>query len=76
MNSKEIYICPICGTKHNKEPAVEECPTCDWIISYSDNENEYDEVNHMSMAEAKANYRKGLNIWGKPLKKLNTESDE
>lgn len=60
--------CPVCNTEHDAEPLVEECPVCDWIYSYSDDENEYDEVNHMTMAEARANYAKGLNMWGKPLK--------
>ena len=63
--------CPICNTEHNAEPLVEECPVCDWIITYTEDDSEYDEVNHTTMASAKENFKNGLNIWGKPLKTNN-----
>ena len=65
----DVYECPICGTKHSGEMAIDPCPHCSWIISggEDEDENEYDEVNYCSIREAKERYKKGLNIFGKPL---------
>ena len=77
MNYKNHYDgflesrpCPVCGTEHNGAMAEDECPVCDWIISglEEDGDDVYDEVNHMTLRQAKENYAKGLNIWGEPLK--------
>ena len=68
----DVYECPICGTKHSGEMAIDPCPRCSWIISgiEDEDENEYDEVNHCSLREARDLYNKGLNIFGKPLPKV------
>ena len=65
-------ICPICGEKYEGESLVDPCPFCCWIRYGSEDttdENEYDEVNHTTIAKAKENVAKGLNIWGEPLPK-------
>ena len=63
-------ICPICNTPYDGDTLVDECPKCEWVISYGeeDGDDVYDEVNHMTLRQAKDNYAKGLNIYGKPLK--------
>ncbi len=65
-------ICPICGNKYEGESLVDPCPYCGWIRYGLENEtdiNEYDEVNHTTIAKAKANLAKGLDKWGEPLPK-------
>lgn len=67
-----IVTCPICGEKYEGESLVDPCPNCSWIRYGSEettDQDEYDEVNHTTIAKAKENYAKGLNIWGEPLKK-------
>ena len=59
--------CPVCGTEYDGIALVTECPLCDWIVSYVDDVNEYDDVNHTTLAKAKENFAKGLNMWGDPL---------
>ena len=64
--------CPICGTKYEGESLVDPCPDCGWIRYGSEDttdENEYDEVNHTTIAKAKENLAKGLDKWGDPLPK-------
>ena len=64
--------CPICGTKYEGESLVDPCPFCSWIRYGSEektDKNEYDEVNHTTIAKAKENLSKGLNKWGEPLPK-------
>lgn len=70
MNYMEIELikCPICGTEFDGESLVDECPYCDWIYDYTEG-NEFSEVNHMTIKEAKEKLEKGLNIWGDPLPK-------
>ena len=63
--------CPICGTSF-EGGAFDCCPQCDWCYQGFENqldENEVDELNHISIAQAKENLSKGLNIWGEPLPK-------
>lgn len=65
-------ICPICGTLHEGEDLVDACPYCGWVRFGCEDKtdvNEYDEVNHTTIAKAKENLSKGLNIWGEPLPK-------
>ena len=65
-------ICPICKTEHDGEDLVDACPYCGWIRfgceDYTD-VNEYEEVNHTTIAKAKENFLKGLDKWGYPLPK-------
>ena len=64
--------CPICGTIHEGEDLVDACPYCGWIRLGCEDKtdvNEYEEVNHTTIAKAKENLSKGLNIWGEPLPK-------
>ena len=64
--------CFICGTSFKGETYVDACPRCDWIHTGEENEtpmNEIDETNKISIEQAMSNYEKGLDIWGKPLKK-------
>ena len=61
--------CPICGTKF-EGGAFDYCPHCDWCYQgFEDelDENEIDELNHVSIAKAKENLSKGLDKWGDPL---------
>lgn len=65
-------ICPICNTKHDGEDLVDPCPYCGWVRFGCEDKtdvNEYEEVNHTTIAKAKENIAKGLNIWGEPLPK-------
>ena len=58
--------CPICGTSF-EGGAFDYCPRCDWCYQGIENqldENEVDELNHISIAQAKENVSKGLDIWG------------
>ena len=51
---------------------VDACPYCGWIRLGCEDKtdvNEYEEVNHTTIAKAKENLAKGLNIWGEPLPK-------
>ena len=64
--------CPICGTKHDGEDLVDPCPYCGWIRFGCEDKtdvNEYEEINHTTIAKAKENFSKGLDIWGEPLPK-------
>lgn len=63
--------CPICGKEIEDEPYTE-CPFCQWGYTGDENlytEDEKDDYNLISRKEAKANYAKGLNVWGEPLLK-------
>lgn len=68
MSSK----CCICGTPM-KSVAWDDCPVCLWTNTgieervYS--EEEIDDCNKISRAEAKRRYAVGLNVLGKPIKK-------
>ena len=65
-------ICPICGKQYKGESLINPCPICGWIRFGCENEtngNEYDEINHTTIANAKENLAKGLDIWGEPIKK-------
>lgn len=59
--------CKICGTEYEGNLFEDGCPLCGWIESYYDDDNEYDTINHMTAAEAKENFAKGLDMWGDPL---------
>ena len=71
-----MITCRICGTKYEGDTLVDECPLCDWVESFTGEgeEDDYDEVNHMTPNDAKANYAKGLNIWGEPLPKIRSSA--
>ena len=62
--------CYICGTEFEGEMFVDNCPCCGWIPADEEmlTEDEYDTINYTSIKEAKANYAKGLNKWGEPIK--------
>ena len=63
--------CYICGTEFDRDK-TDECPYCDWYYEgWEDgwDENEYVSSNHTTIAKAKANLAKGLDIWGDPLPK-------
>lgn len=67
--SNDKIICPVCGTEFEGESFVEECPYCDWVLDYSESEEEYSSTNYTTIKYAKENVAKGLNIWGEPLPK-------
>ena len=73
MISDGIVECYICKNKFNiRETEGDECPICDWIwLGWEAelNEDEKPSVNPISIRQAKQNFEKGLNIWGKPIKK-------
>ena len=61
--------CFICGTEFNADDDL--CPCCEWFyLGFEDklDEEEYDSCNLMTIKQAKDNYAKGLNVWGKPIK--------
>ena len=63
--------CFLCGTEFDRDKS-DECPYCDWFYEGFEvdfREDEYDEINHTTIAKAKDNLAKGLNIWGEPLPK-------
>lgn len=67
----EIVKCPICGTEF-EGGTLDDCPYCDWgDLGYEDelDPDEKEDYNLMSINQAKANFAKGLDIWGKPLQK-------
>ena len=68
---QDIVKCYICGTIFDRDKS-DNCPCCDWFFEgfeESENANEYDEINHTTIAQAKENLAKGLNKWGEPLPK-------
>lgn len=68
---KEKIKCPICGHIYMGE-TFDDCPICDWEYSgleEIDKPDEIDEVNKVSITQARENFLKGLNIWGEPLPK-------
>lgn len=68
---EEKVKCFICGTEFIGG-SFDDCPYCDWTYEGFENEldeNEYDEINTISIAQAKANFAQGKDIWGDPLKK-------
>ena len=68
------YKCIICGKEFEYGGLYDEpCPVCEWIPIHEDDvsdEDDYDEINHTTIRKARANYSQGLNIFGKPLKKI------
>ena len=71
MSSK--VKCPICGTELDGDDSlVDFCPYCDWTYLGWEREldpDDKDNINHISIRQAKENLSKGLNIWGEPLPK-------
>ena len=71
MSSK--VKCPICGTELDVDDSlVDFCPYCDWTYLGWEREldpDDKDNINHISIRQAKENVSKGLNIWGEPLPK-------
>ena len=68
--SKKIK-CPICE-KEFQGDTFENCPYCDWCYQGFERDieqDEYNSINHTTIAKAKENLSKGLNIWGEPLPK-------
>ena len=67
MYNKKCYIC---GTQYDLDANDDSCPVCNWMfVGWEDemDENEKTSVNPITIREAKQNFAKGLNIWGKPL---------
>lgn len=70
LKSKEIGKCYICGTEFDINDDI--CPVCQWFYLGYENElnpNERVSVNTMSINQAKNNYKKGLTVFGEPIKK-------
>jgi len=67
-------ICPCCGKTFRGE-LDDTCPHCDWWcdgVNLTDDEIWEEELkapNPICLGEAREMVKKGLNIWGKPLKK-------
>ena len=67
----EKVKCPICGKNIEDEQFIP-CEYCGWSYTGWESiyeENEKDDYNLISRAEAKDNLAKGLNKWGEPLPK-------
>lgn len=63
--------CAICGAKFNGGMYEDACPVCDWLYTGEEKEMEPTDVcrfNHISINQAKQNFKNGLDIWGNPLK--------
>ena len=68
----EKVRCPICNTLIDDNPYNIICPVCQWGYTGVEcvyEENEKDDFNLISRAEAKSNYEKGLTVFGEPLPK-------
>ncbi|MBQ3040934.1 MAG: hypothetical protein IJD42_04970 [Clostridia bacterium] len=68
----EKVKCPICDTLIDDNPYDTVCPVCEWTYTGAEcvyEENEKDDFNLISRAEAKANYKNGLTKYKKPIKK-------
>lgn len=70
---KNKVKCYICDTElEGDDSLVDYCPYCDWTyLGWEDelNVDDEDNINHVSIRQAKENVAKGLNIWGDPLPK-------
>lgn len=70
---KNKVKCYICDTElEGDDSLVDFCPYCDWTyLGWEDelNVDDEDNINHVSIRQAKENVAKGLNIWGDPLPK-------
>ncbi len=67
---KSKIKCYICGTEYLGQELMDSCPVCDWITLGCEDEmdeNDEEDINGVSIAEAKRNFAKGLDIWGDPL---------
>lgn len=67
LNSIE---CPICAHSFDGE-YYDICPICNWMVCGWESEatdDFYSSENHSTLQQAKDNYAKGLNVWGKPIK--------
>lgn len=63
--------CPICGTEF-EGGSFDECPYCEWMywgFESELDENEKDDANLTSIAQAKQMVAQGKTIWGDPLPK-------
>ena len=71
MKDDGIVKCYICKQEFDIRITEEgECPICDWIWLGWEAELDEDEkpaANPITIREAKQNFAKGLNIWGKTL---------
>ncbi len=68
---EDFVKCYICGTTYDRDKQ-DECPCCSWWFLGFENElsqNEYEEINHTTIAKAKENFKNGLDKWGDPLKR-------
>lgn len=62
--------CYICGNEYIGQELMDSCPVCDWITLGCEDEmdeNDEEDINGVSIAEAKRNFAQGLDIWGDPL---------
>lgn len=62
--------CFICGANYEGAMFEDECPVCDWLYTGNEidsNPDEIDEINKISIRQAKDNYKKGLTVFGEPL---------
>ena len=71
MRESIDMFCPICAHTF-KGRYYDICPKCDWMIEgweMEAPEDFYSDANRSSILEARKKFAKGLNVWGKPLKK-------
>ena len=63
--------CPICQTQIDDDPYESVCKICGWVYTGNEifcyGENEKDDYNLISRAEAKKLFKKGLTIWKEPI---------
>ena len=62
--------CYICGTEFDINEDI--CPHCNWwYLGYEDelDKNEVEPFNTISIIQAQTNYKKGLTVFGEPIKK-------
>ena len=71
-----MYIgrCYICNCEFDYDATDDICPCCDWfnILDYSRSPIDIDDPdtnNPLTIRQARTNFAKGLNVWGKPINK-------
>jgi hypothetical protein len=72
---EELIICPCCNYKTISEKGnYEICPVCFWEDDGNDDEFKYSQVNHMTLKEAKDNFKEKGAVLEKFLNFMDTEA--
>ena len=72
MSVKYFQTCYICGTRFDLNEYDDACPCCGWyyLSGYEEemDEDEKESPNYISIKEAKSLFKRGLDVFGKPIK--------